>query len=150
MIQLNTLLQSEKSRLDEESQTIQENIAVAEKRFREIEVRLRHIDGLLGMSNTTEIVSSQATISVERSLTDIAEEILRERNRDPMHYKDLTREVQFRGGNLSGDNAANILVARLVSDERFLRPVRKGFYALRKDYPNAKNVGARKKRRASV
>ena len=58
-----------------------------------------------------------------------------------MYYKDLAAEVQNRGGDISGENAAQILVARLVKDERFVRPVRKGFYALRKDYPRAKKCG---------
>ncbi len=146
MTQLDTLLQSEGDRLDDERRTLQENIAEAEKRLREIHTRIAHVEGLLGTSDAAE---RRETNSGERSLTDIAEEILGERDREPMHYKDLAREVQSRGGSLSGGNAANILVARLVSDDRFIRPLRKGFYALRRDYPGAKNVGARKRRRSS-
>ena len=150
MVQLGTLLEAEKSRLDEERQTLQEQVAVAEKRLREIQVRLRHVGGLLGTDEAAETVLSEATNSAGRNLTDIAEEILGEREREPMHYKELAREVESRGGDLSGENAANILVARLVSDDRFVRPLRKGFYARRRDYPNAKNVGARKRHRGSA
>ena len=150
MLQLDTLLQTEKSRLDEERQTLQGQIAVAEKRLREIQVRLLHVAGLLGTDGTAETVLPEATNSAGRTLTDIAEAILGEREREPMHYKELAREIQSRGGNLSGENAANILVARLVSDDRFVRPLRKGFYARRRDYPSAKNVGARKRRGGSA
>ena len=150
MIQLNRLLQDEKSRLDEERKTLQDQFAAAEKRLREIQIRLRHVEGLLGVDASAKTVLSEATNSAGRTLTDIAEEILGEREREPMHYKELAREVQSRGGDLSGENAANILVARLVSDDRFVRPLRKGFYARRRDYPNAKNVGARKRRRGSA
>ncbi len=149
MTQLNKLLQDEKFQLNKERQTLQEDIAAAEKRLHEIQVRLRHVEGLLGTNDVTETVSSQETNSVRRSLTDIAEEILREREREPMYYKELAAEVEARGGDLTGENAANILVARLVNDKRFVRPVRKGFYALRSDYPNAKNVGERRRRRGS-
>ena len=63
-----------------------------------------------------------------------------------MYYKDLAVEVKARGGDIPDANAAQNLVARLVNDERFVRPVRKGFYGLRQDYPRAQNVGQRKKR----
>ncbi len=150
MSQLDTLLQAEKTRLDEERQTLQERIAAGERRLQEIRVRLRHVEALLGTSEATEAVPSAKATSAGRSLMDIVEAILGERSGEPMHYKELAHEVRERGGELSGDNAASSLVARLVDDERFVRPVRKGFYALRKDYPNAKNVGARKGRRGSA
>ena len=149
MPQLDTLLQSERSRLDEERRTLRDNISEAEKRLREVQTRLNHVEGLLGTSEPAETTMVGSAISAERSLTDMAEEILGEREREPMYYKDLAREVQSRGGGLTGENAANILVARLVGDDRFVRPLRKGFYALRRDYPSAKNVGARKRRRSS-
>lgn len=148
MTQLDTLLQSERSRLDKEGRTLRESIAEAEKRLREVQTRLNHVEGLLGPSEPTEVATVGSAISAERSLTDMAEQILGEREREPMHYKDLAQEIQSRGGSLTGGNAANILVARLVSDDRFVRPLRKGFYALRRDYPNAKNVGARKRHRS--
>ena len=66
-----------------------------------------------------------------------------------MHYKDLAEEVKAQGGDLSGENAAQVLVARLVKDDRFVRPARRGFYGLREDYPGARSVGERKKRTAA-
>ena len=76
ILQLDILLQTEKSRLDEERQTLEEQVAVAEKRLREIQVRFRHVKGLLGTDEAAETVLSEATNSVGRNLTDIAEEIL--------------------------------------------------------------------------
>ena len=149
MIGLDNLLQSEKDRLDEERQALQAQITVAEKRLKEIHVRLRHIDGLLGVSEPSETLVTGTSNPAGRTMTDLAAEILNERQGEQMHYKDLAREVQARGGDLSGVNAANILVARLVNDDRFVRPVRKGYYALTSDYPDAKNVGARKRRHVS-
>ncbi|MYB77752.1 MAG: hypothetical protein F4X83_11825 [Chloroflexi bacterium] len=146
---LDTLLRAEKTRLEEEKQGLQEEIAAAKERLQEIQSRLHHVEGLLGTTDTNETVFPQIPSMNGRSLTDIAEEILAERSREPMHYKDLAHEVQTRGGTFSGENVAALLNARLVNDERFVRPVRKGFYALRRDYPNAKNVGARKRRRNS-
>ena len=143
---LDTLLHVEKERLVEEITQLQEEITVAEERLRRIQARLRHVDGLLGAVDANETASPEGPIMNGRSLTDIAEEILGERDREPMHYKELAQEVQARGGAFSGENVAQLLNARLVNDSRFVRPVRKGFYALRSDYPNAKNVGARKRR----
>lgn len=142
---LNTLLQAEKDRLDKERQERQECMARDEQLLQELQDRLRNVEGLLGTNEAAGMASPEATNTVGRSLTDITEEILSERNGEPMYYKDLAREVQRRGGNLTGQNAANILVARLVNDERFVRPKRKGHYALRSEHPGAKNVGARKR-----
>ena len=149
MIGLDTLLQAEKDLLDEERQTLQAQITAAEKRLKEIHVRLRHVDGLLGVSEPSESIITGASNPAGRTMTDLATEILNERQGEQMHYKDLAQEIHSRGGDLSGVNAANVLVARLVSDDRFVRPFRKGYYALKRDYPDAKNVGARKKSRVS-
>lgn len=146
---LDTLLQDEKLRLDKESLQLQEQISTAEQRLQEIQIRLKHVEGLLGTNDMNKTSIPETSNATGRSLTDIAEEVLGERNGESMYYKDLAQEVQSRGGNLAGDNAAALLVSYLVNDDRFVRPVRKGFYALRRDYPNAKNVGARKRRRNS-
>ena len=70
-----------------------------------------------------------------------------------MYYKELAQEVLSRGGTLNGATPAATLTARMVRDERFVRPTAKGFYALRRDYPTARNVGARStgsRRRSNV
>ena len=60
-----------------------------------------------------------------------------------MHYAELAEEVEARGGNLPGVNSANTPVARLVNCRRFFRPARRGYSALRADYPDVENVEAR-------
>lgn len=145
MTRLEVLLLAEKGRLDQKREILQGQIAKAEEDLRSIGLRLRHIEGLLGTSDATEASPPAAAKSVGRSASDIAAEILAEREREPMHYQALAREVQSRGGDLSGKNPAYTLVARLVKDDRFVRPLQKGYYALRSDYPDAKNVGARRR-----
>ena len=145
MADLTTLLLEERSRLRVKSQKLREQISEAEKCLQEVNSRLVHIDGLIGPSQPQENESSEGSPPSSRDIRDIAFDILVERGREPFHYKELTKEVQARDGNLSGANAPNVLVARLVSDDRFVRPTRRGYYALRRDYPDAKNVGARQK-----
>ena len=65
-----------------------------------------------------------------------------------MHFKELTQEVLSRHGEIQGADPARSLIARLVTDDRFVRPARKGFYGLKRDYPTATSVGRRKTRRA--
>ncbi len=72
-----------------------------------------------------------------------------------MHYRDLADELIRRGAVIRGQDPAGALVSRMTQDDkrrteadkRFVRPTSKGFYALREDYPNARNVGARRRRR---
>ena len=146
---LDTLLQDERVRLEKEVDGLEREIELARRRLIEVQTRLQHVEGLLGSEELIQPTTPEAEGANGRALTDIAEEILAERNREPMHYKDLAHEVQARGGTFSNENVAALLNARLVNDDRFVRPVRKGYYALRRDYPDAKNVGARKRRRNS-
>ncbi len=149
-MQLDTLLRVERERLDKERQEREACIARDQARLQEVNARLRNVEGLLGTNEADGMALPEATNTVGHSVTDIAVEILSEREGKPMHYKDLTQEVQRRGGNLTGENAPHILVARLVNDERFVRPERKGHYALTRNYPSVKSVGARKKPRGSM
>ena len=142
---LEQVLQAEKDSLEREQAELRVQVAEADARLRVIEGRLAHVNGLLSPSNTTTRIPSLNGSHPTPAATDIAFEILSERSGETMYYKDLAVEVQNRGGDISGENAAQILVARLVQDERFVRPIRKGFYALREDYPKAKNVGERKR-----
>ena len=83
------------------------------------------------------------------SAVDIAFRILTERNGETMHYKELTQEVLSRNGEIQGAEPARSLIARLVNDDRFVRPARKGFYGLKRDYPTATSVGRRKASRTT-
>ena len=71
-----------------------------------------------------------------------------------MHYRDLADEMMRRGAVILGQDPAGALVSRMTQDDnrraeedrRFIRPTSKGFYALREDYPQARNVGARRRK----
>ena len=143
---LEQALLEERETLEEEQLLLRTQASEIEARLREIEHRLDLVNSLMQVpgNSTTPHPGTNGTSPKPRAV-DVAFEVLSERGTEPIYYKDLAQEVRARGGDLSGENAAQILVARLVNDERFVRPIRKGFYALRKDYPKAQNVGQRKK-----
>ena len=154
MGELDALLLEERSRLRIESQDLREQISAAKGKLTEIEERLVHVEGLLGSNHALEDDSEENPLPDSRdiplpgshNITDIAVEILSERNREPAHFRELAKEVQARGGIIPGVDPDHTLIARLVKDDRFVRPTRRGFYALQRDYPDAKSVGARKPR----
>ena len=144
---LEQALLEEQEALEEEQLLLRAQASEIETRLREIEHRLELVNGLMQAprNRATPYQGKNGTSPKPRAV-DVAFQVLTESSPEPMYYKDLAQEVKGRGGDLSGENTAQILVARLVNDERFVRPIRKGFYALRKDYPRAQNVGQRKKR----
>ena len=139
MEELTVLLRMEKSRLTGVRREL-------EKQLLEVNDRIRHVDGLLGPSLTTENDPSDVSTPKNRDICDIVVDILEEKAGEPAHYKELAKEVQARGEKFSSANPASVLLTRLVRDDRFVRPKSRGFYALRKDHPDATNVGARKQR----
>ena len=146
---LEQALQSEKEALEKEREQLADQVSAATARLAVVDERLALVVAL--MNHKGEVPASAGADGQKRKtpVVDAAFQILSERDGVTMHYKELAAEVMARGGNLSGVNAAQILVARLVKDERFVRPLRKGFYGLRKDYPGAQNVGERKRRAAA-
>ena len=149
---LDSLLRAEGEQLETEETALRESIRGAQERLTVVQHRLEHVRALLAEeapsslpSNKHQIQRSQA--NSRGDICDIAEAVLSERNRNPMYYKDLALEVTNRGGELGGARPAATLTARLVRDPRFVRPTTKGYYALRRDYPTARNVGARRHRR---
>ncbi|MCY4080173.1 MAG: hypothetical protein OXF54_08010 [Caldilineaceae bacterium] len=154
MEELVALLLREQSRLRVQSQELREQISAAKGELKEVEERLVHVQGLLGPNHVSGNDSEERPLPESRdiSLPDsreieaIAVDILSERNREPMHYRELAKAIQAQGGSIPGVDKDHTLIARLVRDDRFVRPTRRGFYALRKDYPDAKSVGARKPR----
>ena len=75
---------------------------------------------------------------------DVAIEILREKSGEEMHYKLLAQEVVQRGGHLPEKSPEAALNAIMNRDKRFVRPNRRGFYALREHHPRIKeNAGRR-------
>lgn len=154
MSALERMLQDERVNLRTELEQVRELIATSERRLAAIIERLRHVDGLLGDAAVDVAPAGNGSVNVEAapirserdSITDLAEKVLLQQPGEPMYYKDLAREVQRLGGRINGNDPPATLVARLVLDDRFVRPTSKGFYGLRKDFPDARNVGARKRR----
>lgn len=152
MADLNTLLKAECARLEIKQTDLQEEIRQRADQLAQVKARLEHIRALLGEEEEsgsrgggTQASNGRKSNSTPLNASDLAVEILSERSGEPMYYKDLAREVVRRGGTLNGATPWATLSARMVQDERFVRPTAKGFYALRRDYPNARNVGARRK-----
>ena len=150
---LNDLLASEGQQLETEAAELQLRVREAQERLSLVQRRLEHVRALLDDQQSAEIPDGTTQTqhkynSGSRShVCDIAEEVLSQRNGEPMYYKELAQEVIRRGGDLYGATPWANLTARMVQDARFVRPTAKGFYALRRDYPNARNVGARRQRR---
>ena len=151
MTELNSLLETESKRLEAELADLQEEIRQRADQVSRKKIRLELMQALLKEEAATENRESRPHVPRKRddelplSVCDLAEEILGEQDSVPMYYKDLAKEVMRRGGVLNGATPWANLSARLVQDERFVRPTAKGYYALRRDYPTARNVGARKK-----
>ena len=146
MDQLTVLLQEELESLTGNKSAIEATLLASRKRLGEIEIRIRHIEGLLN-PNIEHSDSTWPPKGMDRpDIADLAEQVLSEKSPREIHYKTLAREVRLRGGLLKGKRPEAALIARLVSDLRFVRPSKKGYYALRKDYPAAKNVGSRRRR----
>ena len=145
---LGAMLATERRRLEQERDELAAQIREATTRVSVIEARLQHVDALLDEGGDHPPIPPEMQ-SQKRDIADMAAEVLAERNGEPLYYKELAAEVIARGGEIGGASPSATLTARLVRDDRFVRPVRKGFYALRKDYPNAPNVGARKRQRAA-
>lgn len=147
--QLSELLRKELDGLMREEQVLLEEIKVKTDKLDVNQTRQNHVRALLDerptRSSRPTMYSSQSLqrSSGKKFISDLAEKILKEISPQTMHYRELLNEVQSRGGNLGGRTPSATLVAILVRDGRFLRPERKGFYALKEDYPKAQNVGAR-------
>ena len=101
----------------------------------------------VGLRKEEGASSTEARSSNGRGVADLALRILRERGKQPVHYRELAELVRVEGGDLSGPNPAQTLVAMIAKDERFVRPTKRGWYSLREFYPRCKNVGSRKKAR---
>ena len=151
-------LRNEQDKLQREIKQLRTEIAEREIAYRAKEKRLGHIRALLdsepqNLGTQIQSVSTPDGKSTPTALLlDMAEQVLRERRREPMHYRDLADELILRGAIIRGKDPANALVSRITKDEsrraesekRFVRPTSKGFYALREYYPNARNVGEKR------
>lgn len=160
---LETSLRAERDRLQREIEHLRNEVAAKESQRRAKEERLGHVQALLTAEPPAISEPPPRRRGEEPSSTptpqllEMAEEVLRERKGEPMHYRDLADELIRRGAIIRGQDPAGALVSRMTQDDnrraeedkRFVRPTSKGFYALREDYPDARNVGARRRRKQS-
>lgn len=152
-------LLAERDRLQSEIDQLRQEIVEKELACRAKENRLGHVKALLtsaspkGSESESRPSPSQGRSTATARLLDMAEQVLREREGEPMHYRELADELIRLGAVIGGKDPAGSLVARMTQDDkgkaeeakRFVRPTSRGFYALREDYPNARNVGARRR-----
>lgn len=129
---------------EENLHQIQKELSAARKRLRAAQGRLEHVNGLL--EDTGESVKeAPAGLSGDtHDVLGLAVDILDELGGKELHFGEIARQVMERGGVLNGVDPANTLNARMTRDPRFVRPTRRGYYALRAHHPDAANVGARK------
>ena len=154
---LENSLRGERDKLQKEIEQLGEEIAAKEAQRRIKEARLGHVQALLGSEPPAKRRGAAPASTPSERLLNMVVQVLRERKGEPMHYRELADELVRRGAVIRGQDPAGALVSRMTQDDkrraeedkRFVRPTSKGFYALREDYPDARNVGARRKRNTS-
>ncbi|MCE2469591.1 MAG: hypothetical protein J4F32_03580, partial [Dehalococcoidia bacterium] len=119
------LLAAERTQLEEETVTLQRQVELAQERLAKARRRLDLVRRLLDEEHGADTSAAPHTrqvspISAVEHVCDIAEQVLAERDAQPMYYKELAVEIIKRGGALGGQNPAGILTARLVADDRFV------------------------------
>lgn len=152
-------LRSESERLQQTIERLRQEIEAKQAECHANEERLVHVQALLSNEKpaagerTRGPHGAPPRSTPTPKLLEMVEEVLHERAGEPMHYRDLADELTKRGAIIRGQDPAGALVSRMTQDDnrrdeenrRFIRPTSKGFYALREDYPQARNVGARRR-----
>ncbi len=142
-------------------QQAEDQLAKLEATLSETEESIRRLDAdraqinaeVLALRSLLAIDDGQPLESHVRSqpyamgVKDVAIEILREHEGREMHYKILADEVLERGGKLPVKSPSAALNAIMNRDDRFVRPTKRGYYALREHYPDVEeNAGRRHSR----
>ena len=94
--------------------------------------------------------TSAHNLNGNKDTADVAVEILREAGGKDMHYVELAKNVKARGGNLpEHPRSSTATLNRILnSDPRFIRPFRRGYYALKEHFPNVnRSIGKRLNKR---
>jgi hypothetical protein len=154
---LKIVLETEKTALEARRQKLERGIARLEEEKEAVSFRLGHVAALLrgpekegvGEKKEPDLLETE-TAEEPTDPVEIAYRYLEEHGTEPVHYRKLTDVVKERGGELEGADPAITLVSRLVTDDRFVRPFRRGWYSLRVYYPKARSVGSRKKRKGKT
>jgi hypothetical protein len=150
---LKSALEHERRALEAKRHELEHEISQLNSEIEAVSFRLGHVTALLRGPEIKEVGQESKPGSEETEATDestdpveIAYRYLEEHGAEPVYYRELADVVKERGGELEGADPAITLVSRLVADNRFVRPFRRGWYALRVHYPKVKSVGARKSR----
>jgi hypothetical protein len=114
--------------LSAELKADQASLAELQKRIRQTEQRLQHVEGLLAIESGGIIESAIVSVPTQ-DLLDGCEELMRDLAR-PVHVKDLHDALLKKGIPIPGKGTEANLISRLQkSDDRFVRTGR-GTYAL--------------------
>lgn len=144
-------LRMEKDNIIGHLNSLKEKVTLLHDEIELLSSQLVHINALLEASDGKSDGSSTPPAPflqethAEIDPIEIAWKILDERVGEPIHYRDLASLVIQNGGDLPGQDPASTLVSRLVRDERFVRPFRRGWYALRVHHSKVRSVGQRLK-----
>ncbi len=130
---------------------LEDRLKATEKNIRELDAERSQINAevvalrsLLAIDDGQEIHEQSSARRYAVDPRDVAIKILREQNGEEMHYKVLAQAVVDRGGHLPEKSPAAALNAIMNRDKRFVRPNRRGYYALREHHPRVKeNAGRR-------
>lgn len=147
-------LERERTALEARREKLERIIARLEKDKEAVTFRLGHVTALLRGPEKEEVEEKKEQDLLETEAAgeptdpvEIAYRYLEEHGTEPVYYRKLAYMVKERGGELEGTDPAMTLVSRLVADDRFVRPFRRGWYSLRVYYPKVRSVGSRKKRK---
>ena len=137
-----------RNRIDGEVQELRQTLEETRNALNRKQKQLEHLDRFLESSTGGRVNQALGTATGSRRtnwaiVKDIAEEILRKRNGEHIHFRDLYEELKRQGVVINVKNPATRLAFALAYDgkKRFVRPIRMGYYALREDHPGASNVG---------
>lgn len=120
------------------------NIRVLDAERSKINAEVIALRSLIAIDDGQPVDDRASASAYAADPRDVAVAILREKNGEDMHYKLLAQEVVDRGGHLPEKSPAAALNAIMNRDRRFVRPNRRGFYALREHHPRVKeNAGRR-------
>lgn len=152
--ELEQVLRSEWERMQDRRKSISDELIQLREELEALDDQMEHVKALLqyipgddGLRLALEVAQQPVAQTGNHSddPVELAHSVLEGRSGEPVHYRELADLVMQRGGELGGQDPAQALVSRMVRDDRFVRPHRRGWYALRMHFPRVKSVGARKK-----
>ena len=132
------------SELETQLTVAEENVKELGEKRAQIKAEVTALRQLLSIDDGEPIETGLHAPRYTIDPRDVAVAVLREKEGAEMHYKMLAEEVVNRGGHLPEKAPEAALNAIMNRDDRFVRPHRRGFYALREHYPKLKeNAGRR-------